>query len=72
MTALEIAADLTSRAKMTPTNSALEALATDLLAICHEEWRFVSDDNLVSAGRILESRIGGLKNLDGYINCLLA
>jgi hypothetical protein len=42
-------------------------LGDDLAAICEEDHVGVAE-----AARILLSRIGGLRNLQGYMDCLMA
>lgn len=53
----------------TPEN--VKSLAIGLQAICHEEWRHMTEANVMSAGNILTARIGGTKNLDGYLRCVM-
>lgn len=66
-----IATEMMRNARLVADDARVEALANDLLAICHEEWRHVTDDNLRVAVKLLTSRIGGLQTLESYIRCII-
>jgi hypothetical protein len=51
-------------------SSDVKALAKDLQDVCHEEYRHLTESNVIASVNLLNLRIGGVKNLAGYLRCI--